>query len=140
MKYLPPKASNLEFNLVYTLDIYQLETMVATSSTPQQPFKNCTKVWPTDIRLIPKIDVMQMSTRKIKTQRLEVLKWVENIQFEKMKNAERKIKNTWAKHTTRKSLNLESTKKKHQMTPLNIFIPYVENNMCGPGAVLPDIR
>ncbi|KAL4122703.1 hypothetical protein QTP88_014986 [Uroleucon formosanum] len=69
-----PEASNLESDLNHTLeslDTYQLETMVATtSSTPQQPIKNCTKVSPSDIRPIPKIDVMKISTRKRKTQRV----------------------------------------------------------------------
>jgi len=81
-----PEASDLESDLVHTLDTYQLETIVATtSSTPQQTIKNCTKVSPTDIRPIPKIDVMKMSTRKRKTQRAEVLITtpMKNIQFEK---------------------------------------------------------
>jgi len=94
-----PEASNLESDLVRTLDTYQFETMVATtSSTPQQSIKNCTNVSPTDNRPIPTIDLMKMSTRKRKTQRAEVLTTtpVKNIQFEKMKNTERKIKNTLA--------------------------------------------
>lgn len=136
-----PKANNLESDLVHTLDTYQLETMVATtSSTPQQPIKNCTKVSPTDIRPIPKIDVMKMSTRKRKTQRAEVLTTtpVKNIQLEKMKNAERKIINTVAKRPTRKSvrksLNFESTKKKASEDSTQYFCPICsEKYVCGPG-------
>ncbi|KAL4104010.1 hypothetical protein QTP88_019323 [Uroleucon formosanum] len=75
------------------------------------------------------------TTLKRKTQRAEVLTTtpVKNIQLEKMKKAERKIINTVAKRPTRKSVrksfNFESTKKKHQRTPLNIFVPYVQKNM-----------
>ncbi|KAL4100705.1 hypothetical protein QTP88_020739 [Uroleucon formosanum] len=79
-------------------------------------------------------------SKKRKTQRTEVLTTtiVKNIQFEKMKNAERKIKNTLTKRPTRKSvrksLNFESTKKKVTEDTTQYFCSICsEKYVCRPG-------
>jgi len=62
---------------------------------------------------------------------------VKNIQLEKMKKAERKLINTVAKRPTRKSvrksLNVESTKKKASDDSTQYFCPICsEKYVCGP--------
>lgn len=82
---------------------------------------------------------MKISTKKRKTQKAEVLTGtpIKEVQYEKMKKAERKEMNTRPKRQTKisvkKSLNFESTQNKSTEDTTQFCPICQEKYVCGPG-------